>query len=337
MLKYFQTAVISLLSLATGKADDLLIDDFTYPYEMHTLRLFTQQQELKMAYAEVQPKGKKELGTVVLLHGKNFGGYYWKQTAEALSDAGFRVIIPDQIGFGKSSKPGSYQYSFQQLADNTNAMLQRLGHRKVHLVGHSMGGMIAVRQALMFPTEVLSVTLVNPIGLEDWKAKGVPYRPVDGWYQLELRQTRESLQAYQTENYYNGQWRDSYLPSLQMFDAFRKSPEYSRMAWNQALTYDMIMTQPVCYEFPQLSQPTLLIIGQRDRTAPGRDLAPDEVKESLGRYPELGRAAARVIPKSKLVELEDVGHVPQLEAFPRFIEPLIDFLRKPVWDKKKKD
>jgi pimeloyl-ACP methyl ester carboxylesterase len=335
MSKFFYSLLYVLTGLATVPADDLQLENFPYPYEMHHVRLFSQQQELEMAYAEVQPKEKKELGTVVLLHGKNFGGFYWKETADALSAAGFRVIIPDQIGFGKSAKPKAYQYSLHQLADNTNTLLQRLGHRKVHLVGHSMGGMIAVRHALMFPTEVLSLTLVNPLGLEDWKAKGVPHQSVDACYQQELKQTSESLRAYQTGNYFNGEWRDTYLGSIRMFEAFRASPDYPRIAWNQALTYDMIITQPICYEFFRLTVPTLLLIGQRDRTAPGRDLSPEDLQQALGDYPVLGKAAAAAIPKSKLIELEGLGHVPQLEDFPRFIEPLIAFLKKPTWDKKK--
>jgi len=63
---------------------------------------------------------------VVLLHGKNFNIAYWEQTIKELSKQGFRVIAPDQIGFGKSTKPASYQYSFQQLALNTKSILDSL-------------------------------------------------------------------------------------------------------------------------------------------------------------------------------------------------------------------
>lgn len=78
-----------------------------------------------MAYMDVQPayhNGK----TVVLLHGKNFNGAYWKTTIDALTKEGYRVIVPDQIGFGKSSKPIGYQFTFQQLAVNTKAILDEL-------------------------------------------------------------------------------------------------------------------------------------------------------------------------------------------------------------------
>ena len=87
-----------------------------------------------------------------MLHGKNFCAATWEQTIEALSDAGYRVIAPDQIGFCKSSKPARYQSAFQQLAHNTHALLESLGiDQGGHLIGHSTGGMLAMRYALMYP------------------------------------------------------------------------------------------------------------------------------------------------------------------------------------------
>jgi len=91
-----------------------------------------------------------------------------------------RVIAPDQIGFCKSTKPERYQYSFQQLAQNTHALLEKLGVKKATLIGHSTGGMLAARYALMYPDETEQLVMINPIGLEDWKAKGVPFQQAQG-------------------------------------------------------------------------------------------------------------------------------------------------------------
>lgn len=87
----------------------------------------------------------------------------------------------------------------------------------------------------------------------------------------------------------------------------------ARVAWNQALTYDMIHTQPVVYEFGQIKTPTLLLIGARDNTAPGKDGASPEVAATLGKYPELGPATARAIPGARLVMFPDLGHAPQIQ------------------------
>lgn len=317
-------ALAATASLAVA-ADDLRLESFRYPFPVQQFALKSQQQDLEMAYMDVQPASRAS-ATVVLLHGKNFSGAYWEETAAALRAAGYRVILPDQIGFGRSSKPTYYQFTFQQLAHNTRALLRSLGVERAHLVGHSMGGMLAARYALMFPAETLSLTLVNPLGLEDVKAKGVPHRTVDANYEQELRQNADRIRAYQREAYYGGDWKPAYDRWVDMLVTFTRSPDYPRMAWNQALTSEMIHTQPVIYEFGQIGVPTLLLIGLRDRTAPGRDQAPEAMRAALGNYPELGKRAAAAIPRAQLVELDNVGHAPHLEAFPRFIEPLKKFL-----------
>lgn len=311
--------------LAAAHAEPRLAG-ITYPYPVHLYHFEAQRQPLEMAYMDVPAQGT-ERGVVVLLHGKNFSGSYFGETAAALSNAGYRVILPDQIGFGKSSKPAHFQYSFQQLATQTHDLLRSLGVKgPVHLLGHSMGGMVATRYALMFPGYTVSLTLLNPIGLEDWKALGVPYPGVDAWYHAELHQTRAQLKAYQLEAYYDGQWKAAYDPWLDQLAAFLDDPDYPRMAWNQALTYDMIYTQPVVHEFGDLKVPTLLIIGQRDRTALGKNLVAPELRAKLGNYPALGRAAQQAIPGAQLVELEGLGHLPHVEAFDRFFPPYRAFL-----------
>src|SRR5262249_22057015 len=154
--------------------------------------LESQRQRLHMSYLEVRP-ARPNGRTVVLLHGKNFCSGTWESTIRVLSDAGYRPIAPDQIGFCKSSKPERYQYSFQQLAGNTHALLERLGAKRLTVMGHSTGGMLAVRYALLYPREVEQVVLVNPIGLEDWKALGVPWRSVDEWHARDLKTTADSI------------------------------------------------------------------------------------------------------------------------------------------------
>ena len=321
----FFAALLLAVVAADARAAGVRLENYQYPFPVETFAFESQGQDLEMAFMDLQPEGEAK-GTVVLLHGKNFSGAYWEETAKALSAVGYRVLMPDQIGFGKSSKPEHYQFSFAQLATNTNALLRNLGIEKAFVLGHSMGGMLATRYALMFPEETTALILENPIGIEDWLAKGVPYTTIDEMYRQELGKTPEKIRQYQLKSYYDGKWKPAYDPWVALLGSFIESPDYPRMAWNQALTYDMIVTQPVYYQFGEIAVPTLLIIGQRDRTAIGRNNAPPELAGKLGDYPKLGRNADAAIPDSKLVEIDDVGHLPHIEAFPRFIEPLKEFL-----------
>jgi len=305
----------------------LMLEEYKYPFAVSQIHLNIQGQQLTMAYMDVKPEtpnGK----TIMLLHGKNFCGAYWAQTATDLSKDGYRVIIPDQIGFGKSTKPTDIQYSFQMLAQNTKALLDELKVTKVTVLGHSMGGMLATRFALMYPDVAEKLVLENPIGLEDWKTV-VPYQSIDDWYAGELQQNYESLKNYQIKNYYHMTWRHEFNEWLKIPSGWTMNKEiYPIIAKSAALTYDMIFTQPVCYEFQNLKMPVLLIIGQEDRTALGKAKAPKDVQDKLGNYPVLGRQTAKKIKNAKLVEIDGVGHLPHIEEYATFIKPLKEFLKK---------
>lgn len=302
------------------------LENFDYPYPVEYITLNIQDEKLHMAYMDVKPS-KANGKAIVLMHGKNFCGAYWDQTANDLSKEGYRVIIPDQIGFGKSSKPRDIQYTFHLLARNTKALLDSLKVTKTAVLGHSMGGMLATRFTLMYPEVVEKLILPNPIGLEDWKV-WVPYKPVEFWYERELAKDYESIKAYMKKSYYGGDWQERYDRWALLQAGWTLSPQYPVIAWNSALTYDMIFTQPVVYEFKHIKAPTLLIIGQQDRTALGKGLVEPEIRKKLGNYPQLGKDTANKIPNAKLVELAGVGHLPHIEAYDRFIEPLLKFLRE---------
>lgn len=309
-------------------AYDADLTGFNYPYEVRFHPLESQRQTLRMAYMDVQPE-RPNGRTVVLLHGKNFSGAYWARTIRSLTDRGFRVVAPDQIGFGKSSKPERFQFTFQTLATHTRSLLDALGVERASVVGHSMGGMLATRYALMYPQQVERLVLVNPIGLEDWK-RLVPYRTVDQHFESELKATPESIRDYMREAYFAGEWKPEYDELVRMLAGWTRGPDRERIAWMAALTTDMVFTQPVVHEFPDLRVPTLLVIGLRDRTAIGRGWAPERARPLLGDYPRMGREAAAAIPGSRLVELPGVGHMPQVESYDRYIEALTTFLDEPL-------
>ena len=176
-------AVVWMLAAQVAAAPagfDAELTSYAYPFPVAFHEVTSQRQKLRMAYMDIRPESANGR-TVLLLHGKNFTAAYWEPTVRVLVERGFRVIAPDQIGFGKSSKPEAYQFSLHTLAANTRGLLDELGVREVAVVGHSMGGMLATRFALTYPETAQRLALVCPLGLEDYRA-GVPYRTVDGWY-----------------------------------------------------------------------------------------------------------------------------------------------------------
>src|ERR1700732_2529563 len=135
------------------------LEGYAYPYPVSQLPLVNDGEQVRMAYMDVapaQPNGR----TVVLLHGRNFPSSYWAPVIKTLSEAGSRAVVPDQIGFGKSSKP-SGELHFDTLARNTIALLDHLGIAKADFVAHSLGGMLGVRIARAFPDRVQHLLLVG--------------------------------------------------------------------------------------------------------------------------------------------------------------------------------
>lgn len=304
------------------------LEGFDYPHPVKRHEFSSQQQPLFMAYMDVQPEGKANGRTVLLMHGKNFCAATWEATIAVLSQNGYRVIAPDQIGFCSSSKPEGYQFSFAQLAHNTQGLLQSLDIDKVTVIGHSMGGMLASRFALSYAQNVEQLVLVNPIGLEDWQAEGVPYATIDQLYANELKTDFEKIKAYQQKFYYNGRWKPEYDRWVNMLAGMYAGDGKEIVALNQAQTSEMLFTQPVIHEFGQLKMPTLLLIGGKDRTAPGANRAPEQVAQRLGNYPELGRKAEQAIPGATLVPFPELGHSPQVEAPEVFHEALLRGLKQ---------
>ena len=302
------------------------LQGFEYPYPLHHFNFDSQGQTLQMGYMDVAPTGPANGHTAVLLHGKNFCAATWGDSIKALSAAGYRVVAPDQIGFCTSSKPASYQYSFQQLSANTHALLDSLGVDKASIIGHSTGGMLGTRYALQYAPQTEQLVLVNPIGLEDWKALGVPWRSVDQWYARELKLSAEGIRQYEQSTYYAGHWKPEYDRWVDMLAGLNKGPGHQRVAWNSALIYDMIFTQPVFYELPDLKVPTLLLIGDADTTAIGSDIASAQVKARIGDYKVLGKQAAKLIPGARLIEFPGMGHAPQMEDPAAFNKVLVEQL-----------
>jgi pimeloyl-ACP methyl ester carboxylesterase len=298
------------------------LEGFDYPYPVQRFAFTSQGQAMSMAYMDLPP-AKSNGRTLVMFHGKNFCSASWDTLLDRLRDAGFRVIAVDQIGFCKSTKPDHYAFTFQQLAANTHALLASLGVSKVTIVAHSTGGMLGMRYALMYPDDVEQLAMISPIGLEDWKAKGVPWLSLDQWEARERKTNAASLRAYERATYYAGTWKPAYERWVQMYTGMFAGPGRELVARNSAALYDMIYTQPVFYEFEQIKTPIVLIIGGKDTTAIGKDNAPPAVRETLGHYPELGKAAVRRFPNAKLIEFPDLGHAGWLQDPERVGQALV--------------
>ena len=304
---------------ADVKPGSITCEECPYPYPSSYLSLRLYGQDVRMAYMNVAPQGQPNGHTVVLLHGNNFAGFYFGVVIDALRKEGFRVIVPDQIGYGRSSKP-IMPYNLADMARNTRAILQSLNISRAMIVGHSMGGMLAARFATQYPDVTERLVLFNPIGLTDARFNN-PVGDPDEAYKRTLASNyqtiRASLMRYVAHK--PSAWNSEFESYARIRYAWTLSADWPRLARVQTLINNVIYLDPVVYDWVHIQAPTLVYGGAEDMLAG----TPAAFQEGMKRI-------AAVIPngKARLELLPGLGHVPFIESPERSLPPLVAFLKE---------
>jgi pimeloyl-ACP methyl ester carboxylesterase len=299
------------------------LEGFPYPHPVNLLPLVNDGEQLRMAYMDVAPEHPNGR-TVALLHGRNFPSSYWAPVISMLRAAGYRVVVPDQIGFGKSSKP-SGELHFDTLAHNTILLLDHLGIDKADIVAHSLGGMLAVRIARAYPDRVAHLVLTAPIGLEDYRLY-VPPTPTEKIIENEDRLTADGYRKQLETNYALKLPPDQVTPFIDARFNIKASADYRRWLRAFVSSSQMIYREPVAHEIPLVAVPTLFIMGADDHNAPGKPLAPEALRSKMGQNADLAKALAATMPNAKAEVLADAGHLVFLDAAPKFNALMLAFL-----------
>ena len=283
-------------------------EDIPYPYPVHFLELNRFDQDMRMAYMDVPPSGPPNGQTVFWQHGMNFYSEAYTPSINALSEAGFRVIAVDRIGYAKSSKP-IIPYHFNFVAANMKALLDELGISEVAIVGHSMGGMVVSRFAMLYPEVTTHVVMVNQIGLTDRRQSRTWTDPVAGGvdtltYQAVLATHRR---------YFPGRWPPEHLEFIRRQYGQSLSGEWPRLAMIRRLQVQMLYIDPVVYDWQHITSKALVMGGEED------GLVDD--------FPALANHVHEELQNSTILLYPGIGHAPQIEIPDRFHADLIRFLR----------
>lgn len=302
------------------------LEGFAYPYPVEMLPLVNAGEQVQMAYMAVAPATPNGR-SVLLLHGRNFPSSYWAPVIRTLTGAGYRVIVPDQIGFGKSSKPAG-ELHVDVLARNTLVLLDHLGLSEVDIVAHSMGGMVAVRLTRLAPQRVRHLLLTAPIGLEDYRLY-VPPTPTEQMIETEERLTADGYRHQLVTNYSLTLPADAITPFIDARFNIKGAADYPRWLAAFVSSGQMIWREPVVYEIPLISRPTLFVMGENDHNAPGRGNAPEELRPKMGHNADLARELAARMPHGRAEVIPGVGHLVFLEAPAAFDKAMLTFLAEP--------
>lgn len=261
---------------------------------------------------------------VLLLHGLGEHAGYWSENTPSLIAAHRRVIVPDLAGHGRSDKPDRPHDMAWQAALMIGT-LDALGiDEPVVVVGHSMGGQIALRMALSFSERVKRLVLISPAGIESFSpAESAWLKKVSTPSSLSNR-SPSALRAHFQRNVF-GRWGRSAEEHLQERLQLSKDPLFPAYIRSVVSSIHGMLDDPASRELERLSQPCYLLFGEEDRLIPNPILhggkAIDIVKLAQAKIPNL----------REVVMLEGIGHMPQLEA-PRRVERLILSASEPTAD-----
>jgi pimeloyl-ACP methyl ester carboxylesterase len=301
----------------------IALEGWPYPGPVSFLPVSMEGQSLRMAYMDFAPTGAANGRAIILLHGKNFDGAYWRGPIDWLRGTGFRVVVPDQIGFNKSAKP-DLDYTFEALARNTIALADALSLGRFCVLGHSTGGALAIRMASMVPDRIERLVLEDPIGLVDYRAFVAPQETAV-LIAAEHAYTPASYRAF-IAHFFPILPQEDYESFVTWRMRVAQSAEFDRFARASALTYQMIYREPVRPLLATLTMPTLLTAGTSDRSAPLVTYATAEARARMPGLHEAARLAMADLHAGRFVSFPGVGHVPHLEAPDHFRQALAAFL-----------
>lgn len=276
-------AGIGFLYLAPEKATKLAID-LERKRSGLTRKEITLPGELHYVYLE---GGQGE--PLVLLHGFGANKDTFIRVARFLTPH-YRVIIPDHIGFGESSHPQNANYSAGAQAVRIRTLAQALGITKLHLGGNSMGGQISMMYAALYPDEVESLWLLDPGGI--WSA------PSSGLREIIVKTGENPLLARSEDEF-------AKIFAFVMADPpFIPRPILNVIAQERIHNYELekrifkeITADPAEKYVTGLKTPTLIVFGDKDRVI----------------NPATAEVLHRLMPRSEVIIMSGVGHLPMLE------------------------
>ena len=282
-----------------------------YPYPVQKMQL---DATLEIAYID---EGDRDANVLLFLHGIGSGIPVWVKNIPVLKKQ-FRCVALDLPGHGYSSK-GEFSYTMAFYTGVVLSFIKKASLSQVTLVGHSMGGQIAILTALKEPGLISRLILIAPAGIE-------PYTPVEKQTLINLMAgVVASGQAF-TKNRFNYLvgfcHNQEAAGELARHMAFFKADAaaFSKMMLRSV---EAMLLESVNHELTSITQPCLVLVGRDDKVSPYQYLRGQEFVALIERE-------ATKIPQSKLMVFAPCGHFVQYQRPKSFNKEVLEFLKEKV-------
>jgi pimeloyl-ACP methyl ester carboxylesterase len=304
--------VFDTFSLAFNNLKPFRFDDLQYQYTESYIEV---GEKVKTAYIDT----KRGAETLVFIHG--LGSYLpaWYPQIEGLRRH-YRCIALDLPGYGKSAK-GNFQIGMAWYASIVAQLIQILDLHHVHVVGHSMGGQIALHLTHRFPELVDRLILLAPAGFEQFNPIEARWCSTAATAYAVKRYTAEEIRKNLASNFFHFPKEAQFMVRDRL--AMRAAPDYAQYCQSVAQSIVSMVREPVFDFLPQIEHSTLIFYGYNDRLIPNPVLHP-----TLSTL-QVAKAGSQALPNSQLIMLYNCGHFVPYERPETVNEQIRLFLQTP--------
>ncbi len=239
---------------------------------------------------------------VVFVAGFTETALTWKPQRQAFASR-FRIVTFDPRGHGRTEAPEEPErYSIELFVEDVRSLMDHLGLRRAHVVGHSLGGAIALRFALTHPERVGGLVMVNAnssAGTPEWSKRMMP----------RMRARAEAVRTGGMAAMANGMISRRLAPD-DLAEREREFLGLSTVGIGHTATQVMPFLSSLgrAHELPH---PTLLVVGERDRM-----------------FVRRSRLLEKRIPNSRRIVISEAGHAAHIDQPDRFNAEVLDFLTR---------
>lgn len=259
-------------------------------------------------------KGKQ---TILLVHGLASNAGFWRYNIAELAKH-YRVIAVDLPGYGKSQKD-YYPYNMSFFADQIKRLVDELKIDKSIYIGHSMGGQIGINFALRFPERLEKLILASPAGFEEFEqGEGDWLRSVMTVAGVK-KTSEEGIRRNLAMNFYT--WSDKWEWMVEERVRMAKAKEFDNFSYTVVRSVNGMLDEPTWDKLDKISVPTFVIYGKYDGLIPNPYLNP-------GKTSDVFDSGAKTIPSCTLHQIDNCGHMLQIEHPEEFNETVLEYLNK---------
>lgn len=281
--------------------------ELDYPLETRILEV----DGVEVAYHEA---GQGEQ-TLLLIHG--LGSYLpaWKNNVAALAEH-YRVVAIDLPGFGRSSK-ANYHYSMRFFSRVVDAVIDGLELGNPVLVGHSMGGQIALTHALDYPGKAKALILTAPAGLEGFSEGEVRWFKRAVTPRLIMGAGPKAIHTNFARNF-NDMPADAEFMIRHRLEII-KGPDFESYAYANSRAVAAMVDGPTLDKHHEVEVPVFVIYGEDDELIPSPFLHPGETRD-------IGEVGVEAFPNARLEMIPDAGHMVHFERPELYNQLVLEFL-----------